>query len=246
MNEWNAKHRDYLNAARSAGNCLECHTDDLEGTGTNGALRGSSRMTADKQAGDAGQALLDMDHDVHQAVKGHQSRPSIKLLSALSDIGDQPQARLLCGGLIVAGLASKDGRMIVAGVRMLVAHELATATKTAIKHRIDRKRPRAASDREDEKPEAGDSREKEDSSFPSGHSAGAMALASALGAVYPRHRGSALLTGGAVALAQIPRCSHYPTDVGAGIAIGVAADGVVGLAWRIARSVAMRVLPRLR
>jgi undecaprenyl-diphosphatase len=193
-------------------------------------------MTADKQASDAGNALLDMDHKVHEAVKGDRSKPVVKLLGLLSDIGDQPQARSLCGGVIVLGLLRRDVRMVTAGARMLVAHEAATAIKSAIKHRVDRKRPRSADDKDDEKPEAGDSKDKEESSFPSGHSAGALAVASAFGVVYPQHRNPALLAAGAVALAQIPRCAHYPTDVGAGLAIGAAADDLVGLIWRLLRS----------
>jgi hypothetical protein len=32
---------------------------------------------------------------------------------------------------------------------------------------------------------------------------------------------------GLIALAQVPRCSHYPSDVGAGIAIGLASDNMI-------------------
>jgi membrane-associated phospholipid phosphatase len=193
-------------------------------------------MTAKEQASKAGSALLNVDHAVHKAVKPDRSSAVVKILGVLSDIGDQPQARILCGSLIVVGVVRSDTRMVAAGARMLVAHELATMSKAIIKHRVDRKRPRSALGRADEKPTAGDSRDKEDSSFPSGHSAGALALACAFGAVYPEHRTVALLAGSGVALAQIPRCAHYPTDVGAGVAIGAAADGVVGLAWRLMRS----------
>jgi hypothetical protein len=35
--------------------------------------------------------------------------------------------------------------------------------------------------------------------------------------------------GGALALAQIPRCAHYPTDVAAGLAIGLAAEAAVDI-----------------
>jgi undecaprenyl-diphosphatase len=193
-------------------------------------------MIADTQTSGTGDALLDMDHKVHRAVKSHRAKPAVKLLGVISDIGDQPQARLLCGGVIVLGLARTDLRMVTAGVRMLMAHEAATAMKSAVKHRVDRKRPRSAPSRGEEKPQPGQSREKEESSFPSGHSAGAMAIAAAFSAVYPRYRQPALLAAGTVALAQIPRCAHYPTDVGAGLAIGAAADGLVALAWRMARS----------
>jgi membrane-associated phospholipid phosphatase len=201
-------------------------------------------MTAKEQAGEAGNALLDMDHSVHEAVKPDRYSSVVKVLGKLSDIGDQPQARTLCGSLIVIGLVRSDTRMMAAGMRMLLAHELATAAKSVIKHRVDRKRPRSADGKHEERPTAGDSRDKEESSFPSGHSAGAMALACAYGAVYPQHRAGALLAGSSVALAQIPRCAHYPTDVGAGIAIGVAADGIFSLGWRLARLAMIFVMRR--
>lgn len=198
-------------------------------------------MTAEKDVNDAGQALLDADHTIHQAAERTSDSTTVKVLGFASEISDQPQMRLVCGGLILVGMICKDLRMIGAGARMLVAHEIATATKNAIKSRVDRKRPRSASGKHEEKPQAGNSSDKEESSFPSGHSAGAMAVASALAAVYPEHRTPALLAAGAVALAQIPRCAHYPTDVGAGLAIGAASNGVVGLAGRFGRFAASRI-----
>lgn len=194
-------------------------------------------MTDKEHTSEAGKALLDMDHSVHEAVKPDRHSAFVKVLGKLSDIGDQPPARTLCGGLIVVGLIRSDSRMLAAGVRMLLAHELATVAKNMIKQRVDRKRPRSAAGKDEERPTPGDNRDKEESSFPSGHSAGAMALACAYQAVYPEHRMAALLAGSSVALAQIPRCAHYPTDVGAGVAIGIAADGMVGLAGRLARSI---------
>ena len=194
-------------------------------------------MTSHHEASYAGQALLEMDHTVHEAVKDGRSSTAVKLISKLSDAGDQPQLRLLCAGMIMFGLVRKDVRMVLAGTRMLLSHELATVTKTAIKDRVDRTRPRSADDKDQERPEPGHDKGKEESSFPSGHSAGAMAVGSAYAVVYPARAAPALLAAGAVALAQIPRCSHYPTDVGAGLAIGAAANGIVGLSWRLVTSI---------
>ncbi|WP_159873648.1 phosphatase PAP2 family protein [Novosphingobium sp. 9U] len=190
-------------------------------------------MSKKQDAQDAGEALLDIDHKAHAAAEQKRGSLTVRVAGMLSDIGDQPQARMLCAGVLLLGLARRDARLFGAGARMLVAHELATAAKSAVKHRVDRRRPRSASDRDDEKPRPGHSRDKEDNSFPSGHSAGAMAIASAYAAVYPQHRVPALLGAGAVAAAQIPRCAHYPSDVGAGLAIGAASSGVVSLVWRI-------------
>lgn len=199
-------------------------------------------MTPENGAQAAGEALLDVDHKVHEAVKQDRSSALVKAAGTLSDIGDQPQLRLLCGGMIVLGLLRKDARMVAAGTRMLLAHEVATGAKSAIKHRIHRRRPRSASGKHDEKPHAGRRDDKEDTSFPSGHSAGAMAVGSAFAALYPEHRKPALIAAGAIAVAQIPRCAHYPTDVGVGLAIGAAANGLVGLAWRLLRFASAKAL----
>jgi hypothetical protein len=43
-----------------------------------------------------------------------------------------------------------------------------------------------------------------------------------------------LAAGAALSLAQIPRCAHYPTDVGAGIAIGLASEALVDAAFTFA------------
>ena len=199
-------------------------------------------MTREHEPHRAGQTLLEVDHKVHEAVKESRFNAGVKVISRLSDVSDQPQLRLLCAGMILAGLVRKDARMVIAGTRMLVSHEVATAAKTAIKDRVDRTRPRSAASKQQEKPQPGNDKGKEESSFPSGHSAGAMAVASAYAAVYPARAAPALLAAGAVAVAQIPRCAHYATDVGAGLAVGAAANGAVGVAWRVLKSSARIVL----
>ena len=44
---------------------------------------------------------------------------------------------------------------------------------------------------------------------------------------YPEHAAPAVSAAGLIALAQIPRCAHYPTDVAAGMAIGWVAEAAV-------------------
>jgi hypothetical protein len=39
--------------------------------------------------------------------------------------------------------------------------------------------------------------------------------------------------GGVLSLAQIPRCAHYPTDVGAGIGIGIASEAALDAGLRL-------------
>lgn len=181
---------------------------------------------------------MKIDAGTREAVIATRGSKAVKALSWYSEIGDQPQMRTIAGGLIVIGLIGRNRRLTRAGVRMLIAHELATTMKNFVKKRVNRTRPRSARDEDEQKPKPGRSTEKEETSFPSGHSAGAVAAARAFAAEYPEHKVPALTAAGLVAVAQIPRCAHYPTDVGAGIAIGAAAEAAVGLAWRAVERIA--------
>jgi membrane-associated phospholipid phosphatase len=91
---------------------------------------------------------------------------------------------------------------------------------------VDRSRPRTNGGAKP-KIKSGRNTAKEETSFPSGHSAGAAAVASAFARDFPEYRTQAYAAAGLIALAQVPRCAHYPSDVGAGIAIGIASDAAV-------------------
>lgn len=171
------------------------------------------------------------DKAAHDALKPYRRTAAVRALTLLAKTGDQPPLLALSGGIVAFGLVRGDRRMAGAGLRMIAAHLLATAGKNFVKHRVDRTRPRSADGPNDHKPKPGRSRAKEKTSFPSGHSAGAIAVARAFARDYPEHRAPALAAGLAVALAQIPRAAHYPSDVAAGLAIGLAAEAVVGALW---------------
>jgi membrane-associated phospholipid phosphatase len=193
-------------------------------------------MTEETAAEALTEALVDVDDTVHEAVAPFRRSSAVRALAWASELGDQPQMRLLAGGVLAAGFVRGDARLLRAGARMLLAHELATAMKDVVKRRVDRIRPRSASTKHDKAPRLGGHTAKEVTSFPSGHSAGALAVARAFAAEYPEHRAPALVAAGAVALAQVPRCAHYPTDIAAGLAIGWAAEAAVGLVWRTGTS----------
>lgn len=170
------------------------------------------------------------DVAVAKAVAPLSKTPLVKALGTLSELGDQPPMRVLCGAVIAAGLLRRDARLAGAGVRMLAAHSLATGLKTLVKNHVDRTRPTVLVEEGRYDMAPGDKHGHDDTSFPSGHTAGAVAAAVALAHEYPAMRGPAYAAAGAVALMQIPRCKHYPSDVGAGTLIGIAAAAAVNVA----------------
>jgi membrane-associated phospholipid phosphatase len=180
--------------------------------------------------------LVRIDRKTHQAVEPYTDTPPVKTVSWLSEMGDQPQMLTLAGGALAYSLVAGRPELKRAATRAIAAHLLATAIKTVIKRRVDRTRPFAARTDEDLKPKPGRNKSKEETSFPSGHSAGALAVAQAFARELPEHRGKALAGAGLIALAQIPRCAHYPTDVGAGLAIGWVSEQLVDRAFRWARA----------
>ncbi|WP_162301901.1 phosphatase PAP2 family protein [Croceibacterium ferulae] len=171
----------------------------------------------------AAEPLFELDRKTRDLLHPHHRTPLVRLLRVIGEAGDQPQLRLLCAGMAVAGLLRGDARMVRAGARMLLAHEIATQAKSAVKGSVDRWRPRSSADGKEHRPQVGGQRAKELSSFPSGHSAGALAVAGAFATEYPQHGAAALAAAGAIGAIQVPTCAHYPSDVVAGWSIGAVA-----------------------
>ena len=185
----------------------------------------------------AAKAVLDADEAAAEAALPYQGSAALEALGRFASLGDQPPLRTLCVATIAAGLAGGDRRLARAGLRMLVAHTVATLAKDFVKHRVDRTRPRSKGEPgKDHVPRPGRHTAKESTSFPSGHSAGAAAVARAFARDYPGLAAPAHAVAGALALAQIPRCAHYPTDVGVGLAIGFAAEAGVDALFRFGQA----------
>lgn len=160
-----------------------------------------------------------------------RDRPPVKALGRLSELGDQPPLFALGGVVLAVGLLRRSGREVEAGLRILAAEALATAIKGAVKKRVARTRPHKMLDEGRYRAEAGTPENKQEQSFPSGHTAGAVAVAGALAPVYPRAAVPIFGLAAAIAAVQPLRGAHYLADVAVGGLIGaVSAVAVNGAA----------------
>ncbi|UAK25717.1 phosphatase PAP2 family protein [Sphingomonas nostoxanthinifaciens] len=179
------------------------------------------------------------DVKVAQKLAPARKSPVVRALGTLSELADQPQLNTICVATLGVGLITGNRRMAKAGFRMLVTQLLSTRLKGLIKHSVDRTRPKAVAEGRNYERHAGSDGASEMNSFPSGHTAGAVAVARAFVREYPEHSLAAYAGAAAVGLIQVPRSKHYPSDVAAGMVVGLLADGLVSGAvtrWTSARN----------
>ena len=191
-------------------------------------------MTVAKQIKTAEKRVFSIDDRARKLFEPYASSSTVRVLDVVSKLVDQPELMLLATSFMIVGTFAGSDRLVRAGARMIIAHEAATAAKDLLKSEIDRTRPRSASDRQAKRPKKGSHTAKEKTSFPSGHSAGAIAAARAFSREFPEYGPAAIGAAGLVAALQVPRCAHYPTDVAAGIAVGLAAEAATSAAWNAA------------
>ena len=161
--------------------------------------------------------------------------PVMRWAGALSEIADQPPLFAICGATLLAGLWRRDPRLARTGFQMLLAETLATLAKGAIKDAVNRTRPNVALEEGRYEMRPGKSRDGRDRSFPSGHTAGAVSVAMVVAGNYPAAAVPAYGLATAASLVQVPRGKHYPSDLLAGLLIGVAAGAAARCASRLLR-----------
>lgn len=180
-------------------------------------------------------ALNELEHaDVAAGLKlaRFRSEPVVKAVAKAGELSDQEPLYALSGAVMVIGLVSRNRRLAVAGGRMLGSALLAAALKSLVKRSVTRTRPHVVMDEHRYASAAGGSERKPEQSFPSGHAAGAAAVARALTRVYPQ--AGAAVTGATalVGLSRVMKGAHYPGDVLAGALVGLIAEAVVDQAAR--------------
>lgn len=185
----------------------------------------------------AAKRLHRADRKVAQSASRAKDTPPMRIAAVVAEAGDQPPLIALSAATLTIGLLLRRPKVAEAGARMLASHLLATAIKTVVKRSVDRTRPGPVTDGKAYALRPGDSEDHDLTSFPSGHTAGAVAVARAAARVWPD--GAPLLATAAAAIGalQLPTGNHYGSDVAAGAAIGVASE------WLVDGAVAL-VVPR--
>lgn len=170
--------------------------------------------------------IEEADLAVAEAAAPLQHHPVTEGLGQASEIADQPPMVALGALVLAGGLLAGRPRVAEAGLRLLASVGVATAIKSGMKQVFARTRPYVLANEGRYERELMGPVEKDWNSFPSGHTADAVAAARAVARVAPGLRGAAYAGAAAVAAIQIPRCAHYPTDIAAGALVGLVGEAV--------------------
>lgn len=183
--------------------------------------------------------LARAEHDRLAPVRAWGDRTVVKALGPLAKATDEPPLLALGLGTLALGALVRRPTLAKSGARMVASHLVATGLKTVLKGSVDRTRPNAVKG----EPKLGKGHGTEDTdqnAFPSGHTAGAVAVAQAVSHEVPAAGVPAKLLAGAAGALQVPRGAHYASDVVAGAAIGWLAERLAGAALRAGERVAAR------
>ena len=181
------------------------------------------------------------DRKLSSAAAKAKDSPPIRVAAAIGELADQPPLIALSTAMLIAGVALSKPAIARAGARMLASHLLATAIKTVIKRSIDRTRPDAAHTGDAYRLEKGGDHGHDLASFPSGHTAGIVAVARALTREFPESAPAATAVSVAVAAVQLPNAKHYASDVAAGAVIGLVSEAAVDRAFAAVGSTTPRL-----
>ena len=170
---------------------------------------------------------MTIDRTIGDAAARARNSTVMRVLGPASDIADQWPLFGVSAVTAAVGIARRDRKLAATGLTMTLSMLTATVLKNVVKNRVDRSRPFYVAEKGKYVFEPGEHDVPELDSFPSGHTAGAIAVARALGREYPPVAIIALPAVAAVALAQLPRGKHYPIDLLAGAFVGLVTDAIV-------------------
>ena len=200
-------------------------------------------MSKDGHLKQAAKAVVEADKQVTHRLARYRDHPAVRLSGWAGELADQPPLIALSLATLSAGLLARRPEWARGGARMLAAHLAATGARAVVKNLVDRARPNHALDTGDDRFERGDGADdKALNSFPSGHTAGAVAVARAATRDLDGIATGAAIATGAVVAVQAPSGHHYLLDMVAGAAIGWACEAAVSAVFDRVAPAAGRVV----
>jgi membrane-associated phospholipid phosphatase len=169
----------------------------------------------------------ELDAAIADVLVPYAEKTVVQALGTVSDLSDQEPLYAASAAVLATAAVMRDGPTWRTGTRILASHLLATALRGVVKKLVDRTRPDAAVRRGNYVLREGRRHDSDFNSFPSGHTAGAVAVAIAVGRDNPGARLPAMSLAAAAGVTQVLRSKHYVTDVIAGAIIGAAAEVLV-------------------
>lgn len=168
--------------------------------------------------------LENLEVDAELKLAAARRHPGVSFAAWLTQIADQPPLVAVSALALVLGQVCGNRRLTEAGARLMLAVVATTALKSGVERLVARTRPNAVLDGDVYRRKLGGSALKANKSFPSGHTADAVAAARALARVYPEAAGLFWAAAAFIALAQLPSGAHYPSDLLAGALVGLAGE----------------------
>lgn len=177
----------------------------------------------------AGEMVENADVAAGRRLAAKRHHPVIHWISEAGEIGDQGPLYLIGGVVTVTGAFRRDPRCVGAGIAMLAAVGIADLIKSKVKDSVKRTRPNHAIEKSEYRFETGGSGEKEEQSFPSGHTACTVAAVETVARFYPQTSPYLRAVSMLMASSRVAKGKHWPLDLLAGAGIGMASQWLVKL-----------------
>lgn len=168
-----------------------------------------------------------IEHRLLEPVLKLQDTVIVRALTPLCKLADETPLMVISGVTLTTGMLLRRADLARVGARMLAAHLVANAAKTVLKGSVDRLRPNAV-EHEPEIRRGSGTDDKAANAFPSGHTAGAVAVAQAVAHERRDYATPARSIAVLASVTQVPRGAHYLTDVLSGAVVGWVSERIAG------------------
>ncbi|MFF8279601.1 phosphatase PAP2 family protein [Streptomyces lateritius] len=164
--------------------------------------------------------LRNGDHRLTRRMAAWDSAWARRLLPPVEEAAEHTKLWWVAAAVMATGGGWRGRKAAAAGIAGMAVAEL--LSNAVAKKLVERRRPPKEWIPHDDVEDRPDS-----SSFPSGHTAAAVAFTAAVASTWPWAGAACAVPTVLVALERVHSGAHYPSDVAAGVAIGLAAGALV-------------------